>query len=45
MEKKDIIEAIASLSNIYNASEQVKELMEEVQKRKEEIKNIELYEN
>jgi hypothetical protein len=41
MEKKDIIEAIASLSNIYNASEQVKELMEEVQKRKEEIKNIE----
>ena len=41
MEKKDIIEAIASLSNIYNASEQVKELMEEVQKRKEEIKNLE----
>ena len=41
MEKKDIIEAIASLSNIYNASEQIKELMEEVQKRKEEIKNIE----
>ena len=41
MEKKDIIETIASLSSIYNASEQVKELMEEVQKRKEEIKNIE----
>ena len=41
MEKKDIIEAIASLSSIHNASEQVKELMEEVQKRKEEIKNIE----